>query len=74
MAAAYPGIDGTLHYPTFARRCAALAQAIEEIAKKRAAGLDLVPDEKIWSGPGRVRMRGKGPEEGFAAPRQTCGG
>lgn len=66
MAAAFPGMDGMQAYPTIARRCAALAQTIEEIANKRTAGLDLVPDEKIWRKRARVRTRAMSPEEEFA--------
>ncbi len=66
MAAAFPGMDGLQAYPTIGRRCAALAQTIEEIAKKQTAGLDLVPDEKIWRGRRRGDARGTSPEEDFA--------
>lgn len=66
MAAAFPGMDGMQAYPTIARRCAALVQTIEEIANKRTAGLDLVPDEKIWRRRGAVRTRRTSPQEEFA--------
>jgi len=66
MAAAFPGMDGMQAYPTIARRCAALVQTIEEIANKRTAGLDLVPDEKIWRRRGTVRTRRTSPQEEFA--------
>jgi hypothetical protein len=66
MAAAFPGMDGLQAYPTIGRRCAALAQTIEEIARKQRAGLDLVPDEKIWRGRRRGDARGTSPDEDFA--------
>ena len=66
MAAAFPDLDGMQPYPTTARRCAALAQAIEEIEEMRAAGLDLVPDRKIWRGRGRQRSEHASPQEAFA--------
>lgn len=67
MAAAFPGVtDGMQAYPTIGRRCAALVQTIEEIAKKQTAGLDLVPDEKIWRGRRRVRTPRTSAEEEFA--------
>lgn len=66
MAAAFPGMDGAPSYPTMRRRCAALAQTIAEIAQKRAAGLDLVPDDKIWRGRRTVAARGTSPDEEFA--------
>ncbi len=64
MAAAFPGIDDTQAYPTIARRCATLARTIEEIARKQGAGLDLVPNEKIWRG--RKQTRRTRPDEEFA--------
>lgn len=66
MAAAFPGLDGMQPYPTTARRCAALAQAIEEIEEMRAAGLDLVPNRKIWRGRGQQRSKHMRTEEEFA--------
>ncbi len=66
MAAAFPGMDGAQGYPTIGRRCAALAQIVAEIDKKRTAGLDLVPDEKIWSGRRRGRADLTSREEEFS--------
>lgn len=66
MAATFPDTDGAQAYPTIARRCAALAQTVAEIAGKRAAGLDLAPDERIWRGRGPARTLRANPEEAFA--------
>jgi hypothetical protein len=66
MAAAFPGMDGAPSYPTMRRRCASLARTIAEIAQKRAAGVDLVPDEKALGGRGAERIVRTSPDEEFA--------
>lgn len=66
MAAAFPDLDGMQPYPTTARRCAALVQTIEEIEELRAAGLDLVPDRKIWRGRAQQRLEDASMQREFA--------
>ena len=60
--ASYPAINNSLYYPTLDRRCAALARTIEEIAAKRDAGLDLIPDRSVFQGRAGNAVR----EEAFA--------